>query len=444
MNLSEMSNNNNNNDNNTLTYTTTTASTINSSSATTTPIDDNSYIITSKLNASAGIIHLTEKNFKQAAMKFLLVDSRLRNHYNYIISFEDIYFYIIILSLITFNRKEIFKNLIDNHIFMSSYLSSSSSSSLPASSEVSLPSTESSSALANDLKQLLFGFYYNNYNTTLKLINTFKLRLLTDYYLYNYTNQILQSLQDKLLLQYINSYHVINLIKMSEIFNITYVELEKLLIHLILNNKLKARIDKNNFFLYKNLDQKSKIAIDKACHVTKIFSRMIPYDLIRLSLIKHEFVLEEIDDDDDVDDKNYDQDDDDQYENDNSYGLTINNNNNNNVADVKKYQQINQAEDNEIVRKNDYVENNINDNNDDSVADIDDDNNPQVVKIMNKVFFDLSTDDDLARIINILGSNDEHGNDDNDNYLFHCNDIMVDYDSSSSSSSSKISTNINL
>jgi COP9 signalosome complex subunit 1 len=226
-------------------------------------------LVGSKLKAAAALSDLVGKQFKNAGLKFIGVGSALENKFNNVVSAEDIAIYGTVCALATFNRAELRTHIIDNKSFINSYLN-----------------------LVPKFKNVALSFCdVAKYSSVFHLLSEVKPRLLCDVYLQAHVETLFSMIHEKLILQYISPYCAVDLVRMAHSLHIAPRVLEDVLIKLISNGQLSARIDMSTNTLQCRTIDARHVALDKALKLAQVHSRAVKRDILRLSLLQQNFVV---------------------------------------------------------------------------------------------------------------------------------------------------------
>jgi 26S proteasome regulatory subunit N7 len=209
-----------------------------------------------KLIVYEGILMMIERNFKKGAELFL----GCVNTFNApeIITFDQLVYYGCTLGLLTLNRKDIKKKIIDN--------------------------SEIISVLREDdlLYNFVFSFFNCDYSNFFKnLTSMTENYILKDNYLKNHKNYIIKQAKIVIYKQYLESYKTVRISKMAQDFKVREDFIDEELSELIASKKLNCQIDKVNgvvestkgdvrMDLYKQIIKKGDNIIERIHHLVRI------------------------------------------------------------------------------------------------------------------------------------------------------------------------------
>uniref|UniRef100_A0A7S2H012 PCI domain-containing protein n=1 Tax=Octactis speculum TaxID=3111310 RepID=A0A7S2H012_9STRA len=174
--------------------------------------------LTSKLAAVTALGLLRNKQYKQAARKFLSVGPELGDGFNEVIVAEDVATYAGVCALATFERDDLrslvlqsdFKNFLD---------------------------------LMPRLRDLIHAMYESRYGAALQILESMRGELLLDIHLKDHVEPLFTMIHDRGLTQYFSPYLSVNLNAMAEAFSRPAEEIEAQVARLIMDGQIKAGID---------------------------------------------------------------------------------------------------------------------------------------------------------------------------------------------------------
>jgi len=229
--------------------------------------DMNDKVVSAKIKCSAGLAHLENRKYKVAARKFLETDFELGSNFSDVISARDVAIYGGLCALATFDRQELKRKVLDNHVFKN-FLE-----------------------LIPQVRELLQDFYGSRYASCLNYLEQLKNDLLLDIHLHDHVVSLYQQIRNKALIQYFSPFVSVDLGTMAKAFNTDVPGLEKELSSLILEGSIQARIDSHNKVLYaKAINQRSS-TFDKAIKMGDNYQRNTKAMLLRVNLMKYDFVV---------------------------------------------------------------------------------------------------------------------------------------------------------
>lgn len=235
-------------------------------------------VVIAKLKVCSGLANLSGKKYKQAAKKFLETTFDLGTNFNEVVSPQDVAVYGALCSLATFERSEL-KKVIDSSTFRS-FLE-----------------------LVPEVRELLSDFYFSRYASCLKHLDKLKNSMLLDIHLHEHVESLLQKIREKALVQYFSPFTSVDMQEMAKAFNTTVVGLEKELSKLIFEGLIQARIDSHNMrLLARQTDQRST-TFEKTIHTGEEFQEHTKALILRMSLMKNDFIVKPRRGDDNKDSK---------------------------------------------------------------------------------------------------------------------------------------------
>ncbi|KAJ3032870.1 cop9 signalosome complex subunit [Rhizophlyctis rosea] len=224
-------------------------------------------IVMGKLNCAMALAQLDVGKYKQAARRFLEVSFEMANHYNDVISPNDIAYYGALCALASFDRSELKKHVFENSEFKL-YLE-----------------------LEPQVRELLHSFYNSKYHRCLNLMQTMKNDLLLDMHLHSHVEALFQSIRKRALVQYFSPFLSVDINKMAAAFNTSVAHLEAELASLIRENEIQGRIDSHNKILkVKSADQRSQI-FEKSLKMGTDYKKQAHFALLRMKLMQNNLIV---------------------------------------------------------------------------------------------------------------------------------------------------------
>lgn len=179
-----------------------------------------------KLNAIMGLSHLASGAYRDAARSFLDTPASLGSGYNEVLSGNDIAIYGTLCSLASMDRDELKREVLDNSEFRN-YLE-----------------------LEPHLRRAVSSFYNAKYSESIKILEDYKNDYLLDIHLSNHVKKLYPAVRSKAIVSYFVPFSVVTLSEMSVAFGVGEEELEKELVGMIVDGRLKARVDTKNKVCY--------------------------------------------------------------------------------------------------------------------------------------------------------------------------------------------------
>jgi len=141
------------------------------------------------------------------------------------------------------------------------------------------------------MKKLALDFFHCQYSTVFQTLSSIESDLLLDMNLGPHVHKLIKKIREKGMIQYFSPYVSVKMADMAHAFNLEIAVLEKELASLIADNKIQARIDAHEKVLYaKNPDQRLN-TYEKAINVSNAYIRDTRSLLLRMSLVKQNFVI---------------------------------------------------------------------------------------------------------------------------------------------------------
>jgi len=224
-------------------------------------------ITVAKLKACAGLAHLENRKYKQAARKFIETSFDVGNNFTEIILPQDIAIYGGLCALATFDRQQLKKQVIDNAQFKN-FLE-----------------------LVPSVRELINDFYNSKYATFLEHLEKFKLDLQLDIHLYDHIRGLYEKIRNKAIVQYFSPFVSVDMKTMAEAFKTDVGSLEKELSRLIMDGVIAARIDSHNKRLIAREVDERTTTFDKALKTGEEFERHTKALLLRVNLVRNDFIV---------------------------------------------------------------------------------------------------------------------------------------------------------
>ncbi|KAF7495673.1 COP9 signalosome complex subunit 1 [Sarcoptes scabiei] len=181
----------------------------------------------SKIHCIAGLYYLVNKQYRNAAERFIKANfDSLGHRFTEIMSLNSIAIYGGLCALATFNRDELRRKLISCSNFKM-FLE-----------------------LEPQLREAINKFLESKYPDCLKLLNESKDAFMLDIYLAAHVKSLFSMIRNRALIQYFSPYLSADLHLMASAFNTTVSGIENELTNLILKGQIQARIDSHNKILY--------------------------------------------------------------------------------------------------------------------------------------------------------------------------------------------------
>ncbi|KAH9192666.1 hypothetical protein AeNC1_005366 [Aphanomyces euteiches] len=224
---------------------------------------DNDPILSSQVAATFGLMHLSNKKYHAAALKFVECHIDVGSQFNEILHVEDIAFMGGLCALATFSRSDLKDRVIQNSSFKA-FLE-----------------------LVPRLRELISDFYSGNYATCLETLNDIKEELLLDLYLSSHVVDLVKEIRHRAIVQYFNPYLSVDMKLMAVAFNTTPALLEEELRELILAKKLQARIDSHNMVLFAHQADQRTSTFQNALEMGRKYTADTKALMLRMNLLKH-------------------------------------------------------------------------------------------------------------------------------------------------------------
>lgn len=223
-----------------------------------------------RAKAILAVLQLREKNYQQTAAMLLEIDADISNDYNFVISGADIGFYATICSLATMDRTGLRENLLENKKFQHIYLTSNP-----------------------ELKGPVSDILSNSFREFIPFLQWLRMRLQMDIHLRFCAEELIFLIRDRLFLQFMTPYRVIELSKITQAFSIDPGQVRSQLIHLVSTKKLVARIDFSIGVITKKSSENMDESIERALKILQTHKGLFKRALILLSFKKHNFCVDQ-------------------------------------------------------------------------------------------------------------------------------------------------------
>ncbi|OQS04574.1 COP9 signalosome complex subunit 1 [Thraustotheca clavata] len=225
-------------------------------------------IFNSKVAATFGLVHLANKKYYNAALKFVECHIDIGSTYDEVIHAEDIALFGGLCALASFERNEL-KDKVTNN-----------------------PSFKAFLELVPRVREMINDFYTSQYASCLNILNEVKEEWLLDMNLSAHVEELAKEIRHRAIVQYFFPYLSVDMKVMAEAFNTSVPELEEELRDLILRSKIQARIDSHNMILFAHQpDQRTK-AYKHALSVGQQYTADTRAILFRMNLVKNNVIVE--------------------------------------------------------------------------------------------------------------------------------------------------------
>ncbi|RWS23028.1 COP9 signalosome complex subunit 1-like protein [Leptotrombidium deliense] len=220
--------------------------------------------IATKLHCAAGLAELASKKYKVAAKHFLAANfDHFTTESGDIISAHNVAVYGGLCALASFDRNELFKNVITSSSF-----------------KLFLE-------LEPQLRDAIAKFYDSKYASCLSIFFEVKDTLLLDLYLAPHVKILYCLIRNRALVQYFSPYLSVDMNKMAAAFNTNVNALEDELMQLILDGLIQARIDSHNKILYaKDVDQRV-VTFERGFEMGKEWQKKTKALILRSAMLRN-------------------------------------------------------------------------------------------------------------------------------------------------------------
>jgi len=219
-----------------------------------------------KFNAAHGLYHLKDSNYSQAARAFMQVTADLKNTYNEVITLNDVVNYACLCALASFNRREVYQ-VLENESFRKLL------------------------DLEPHWISIIQNYQSSRYANCFRKLDDMKDNFLLDIHMAKHYKKLISKIRDTALIQYFKPFVSVKLESMAKAFGLDVPILESYLAELIGDNRIQARIDSANKVVYaRNSDQRNA-TFQKSMSMGTAYVRNVKSMLMRMSLIKNDFVV---------------------------------------------------------------------------------------------------------------------------------------------------------
>lgn len=219
-----------------------------------------------KCRAILGIVLINEGDFRGAARQFTDIDSSIIGTFRDVISGEDIATYGALCTVAASDYTDV-QYLVQSRRFKSML------------------------ELVPDLRLILHNYTPSNAGAFLQWLHSKKEELALDIHLKTTVDKLVATITDRLVQQYFKPYRSVTIQSMSENMGIPMDKLEANLASLIASKKLAARIDSESHTLHANVLNEREHAFKKVHDVAKSHAAQVKQSILRLSLVKNNFVV---------------------------------------------------------------------------------------------------------------------------------------------------------
>jgi COP9 signalosome complex subunit 1 len=223
-------------------------------------------LIEAKFNAAHGLYHLRDGNYGSAARAFMQVTVDLKDNYKDVISVDDVVNYACLCALGSFDRRDLYR-VLENDSFRKLL------------------------DLQPHWVDIIQNYLSSKYADCFRKLENLRDDFLLDVYMSKHYRKLFNKIRDTALIQYFRPFISIKIPTMAKAFGFDVAVLEGYLAELIGDNRIQARIDSANKVVYaRNSDQRNT-TFQKSMSMGTAYVRNVKSMLMRMSLIKHDFVV---------------------------------------------------------------------------------------------------------------------------------------------------------
>ncbi|TMW56415.1 hypothetical protein Poli38472_006425 [Pythium oligandrum] len=230
----------------------------------------NDPVLKSKIASAFGLVALNDKNYHEAALKFIECQVDIGSSYSEVLHAEDIALYGGICALASFKREELKDKVINN------------------------PSFKAFLELLPWLRELINDFYSSNYTACLQALENMKTEMKLDMYLSEHVHTLCQEIRSRGIIQFFYPYLSVDLHQMAKTFNTATPELEKEVCDLIGAGKIAARMDSYQKVLYAYHPNRRNATYKRAFEVGRKYAAESRNLTMRMSLLKNHLVVRDV------------------------------------------------------------------------------------------------------------------------------------------------------
>lgn len=232
-------------------------------------VDNNAAIAQAGMHAAAALVLLNQKRYKEAGERLLKVEPNVNiEQQSNIVTMNDVANFTCLLALATFSRPEIADLLSSAHF--KPYL------------ELEVSMREASSA-----------FYQSRYAECLKLLESVRGDLLADIYFAPHVSEIYSLIKERCLLQYIESFNLLPLQRIADVFQFSLSHTEGQVADLIKSHKLSQyRINLHRGLLVQEVDRSRQEYYQKVFRSSEAYAQQVEETLLYLSACRAGITVE--------------------------------------------------------------------------------------------------------------------------------------------------------
>lgn len=227
--------------------------------------------LTAKLSAAMALALLESGNFKHAAEEFIEADPRMvqaklddpndEEAYNEVITPNDIAVYGGLCALASMSRKDLQRQVLDNHRFRS-YLE-----------------------LEPHIRRAISFFVSSKFSSCLAILESYKSDYLLDLHLHHHLPELYAQIRNKAIQQYFIPFSSVTLASLADAFNTEEHAIESELTSMIKRGNLDARIDLvDRLLLARTVDERAK-AHENAIATSKKYGRTAHLRILRMEAL---------------------------------------------------------------------------------------------------------------------------------------------------------------
>jgi len=227
-----------------------------------TSLEDKAGKTASRLNCYAGLAHLANRSYEEAARVFLKSNFEHCSEVPDVMSARDVAVYGGLCALASFDRRKLKSNVMENVAFKE-FLD-----------------------LCPEVRELIKDFYASRYSSCLHILKQLKPDMLLDVYLSTHITYLYNSIREKALIQYFSPFRSVDMHTMSKAFSCSVGDLETELIELITKGNIQARIDSDKKVLHARMvDQRTSTFAD-ALELGRMYHVHCKAILLRAAMMK--------------------------------------------------------------------------------------------------------------------------------------------------------------
>ena len=229
--------------------------------------EDVAQVTKDKLRAALGLLHVSQSDYKRAAVYLLGVEGGIIGRFQHVIAAQDIAVLGTVCSLATLDRTALRNDLLGSRSFRSVL------------------------ELVPPLRLLVQDFLGGDYPSASRRLQELRPSLEMDLFFSTHVNKVYALIRERMIVQLFSPYTSLDLSRLQTILEVSSDELEKDLCALIANGRLQAQIDIAGNTLRRRVTDERAEALQAVVRAAEACEANMRRSLLRLSLQANGFMV---------------------------------------------------------------------------------------------------------------------------------------------------------